>query len=70
MAPRTRLQVPQYTLTGDYLPLPAGFLFSPRVAPVVFGLGLLEAVPEEEIREGSTSETGTMASRAGQLRVG
>ncbi len=46
------LAVPQYTLTGDYLPLPAGFLFSPRVAPVVFGLGLLEAVPEEEIREG------------------
>src|SRR6185312_10431955 len=46
-----RLSVPQYTLTGGYLPLPASFLFSPRVAPAVFGLGLLEAVPEEEIRE-------------------
>jgi CxxC motif-containing protein (DUF1111 family) len=46
-----RLQVPQYTLTGGYLALPAAFLFSPRVAPAVFGLGLLEAVPEEEIRE-------------------
>lgn len=46
-----RLQVPQYTITGWYSPLPAGFLFSPRVAPAVFGLGLLEAIPEEDIRE-------------------
>jgi CxxC motif-containing protein (DUF1111 family) len=45
------LRVPQYTLTGGYQALPAAFLFSPRVAPAVFGLGLLEAVPEEEIRE-------------------
>jgi CxxC motif-containing protein (DUF1111 family) len=29
--------------------LPERVLFSPRVAPPVFGLGLLEAVPEEEI---------------------
>lgn len=43
------LRVPQYTLTGSGTPLPAGLQFSPRVAPVVFGLGLLEAVPEEEI---------------------
>jgi CxxC motif-containing protein (DUF1111 family) len=46
-----RLQVPQYTITGEYLALPAALLFSPRVAPAVFGLGLLEAVPEEEILE-------------------
>jgi CxxC motif-containing protein (DUF1111 family) len=45
-----RLQVPQYAISGWYGALPAGFLFSPRVAPAVFGLGLLEAVPEEEIR--------------------
>ena len=44
------LQVPTYTLTGGYSPLPAGVLLSPRVAPVVFGLGLLEAVPEEAVR--------------------
>ncbi|HEY8196166.1 MAG TPA: di-heme oxidoredictase family protein [Gemmatimonadales bacterium] len=43
---RYRLQVPQYTLTGLYRSLPAGLLFSPRVGPAVFGLGLLEAVPE------------------------
>jgi CxxC motif-containing protein (DUF1111 family) len=43
---RFELQVPHYTLTGLYPGLSAGFLFSPRVAPVVFGLGLLEAVPD------------------------
>ena len=43
------LQEPHYTLQGVYPGLPVGFLFSPRVAPVVFGLGLLEAVPELSI---------------------
>lgn len=41
-----QLRVPTYTLTGVYASLPPGVLFSPRVAPAVFGLGLLEAVPE------------------------
>jgi CxxC motif-containing protein (DUF1111 family) len=40
------LQEPHYTLTGVYPGLALTFLFSPRVAPVVFGLGLLEAVPD------------------------
>jgi CxxC motif-containing protein (DUF1111 family) len=44
------LQVPTYVLTGGYSPLPAGVLFSPRVAPFVFGLGLLEAIPEDAVR--------------------
>jgi len=38
------LRVPHYTLIGGYGALPSGFLFSPRSAPAVFGLGLLEAV--------------------------
>ena len=37
---RFQLRVPTYTLTGVYRPLPAGVLFSPRAAPVVFGLGI------------------------------
>ena len=45
-----QLHVPQYTLTGMYPGLPASYLFSPRVAPPVFGLGLLEAIPELLIR--------------------
>ena len=44
-----QLRVPTYNLTGVYAPLPAGVLFSPRTAPVVFGLGLLEAVPEWQV---------------------
>lgn len=40
------LRVPQYTLRGGYGSLPGGFLISPRTAPAVFGLGLLEAVPD------------------------
>jgi CxxC motif-containing protein (DUF1111 family) len=40
------LHAPQYTITGVSPGLPGNFLFSPRVAPVVFGLGLLEAVPD------------------------
>ncbi|MEA2724642.1 MAG: hypothetical protein QOH59_2413 [Gemmatimonadales bacterium] len=44
-----RLSVPQYTLTGLYRGLPAGLLFSPRVGPAVFGLGLLEAVSEQDV---------------------
>ena len=44
------LQVPHYTITGVYPGLPSNFLFSPRVAPVVFGLGLLEAVPDQLIQ--------------------
>ncbi|MEO8296024.1 MAG: di-heme oxidoredictase family protein [Gemmatimonadota bacterium] len=43
------LQVPHYTLAGLYRPLPVQYLFSPRAAPAVFGLGLLEAVPEIEV---------------------
>lgn len=44
-----QLRVPRYTFQGAYAPLPVDLLVSPRVAPVVFGDGLLEAVPEDEI---------------------
>ncbi len=46
-----QLRVPTFRLTGVYKPLPGGTLISPRVAPFVFGLGLLEAVPEQDIAE-------------------
>jgi CxxC motif-containing protein (DUF1111 family) len=44
------LRVPTYHLQNSYIPLPAGIMWSPRVAPPVFGLGLLEAIPEWAIR--------------------
>ncbi|MDE0427280.1 MAG: c-type cytochrome [Candidatus Poribacteria bacterium] len=46
---RVHLRYPNYTFTDTYQPLPENIEVSPRVAPVVFGLGLLEAIPEETI---------------------
>lgn len=47
---RYRLSVPSYRFEElAYGPLDPGVLTSPRVAPPVFGLGLLEAVPEEAV---------------------
>lgn len=42
------LQIPVYTLNGNYGPL-SGLLVSPRVAPQMCGLGLLEAINESDI---------------------
>ena len=45
-----QLRRPQYQFTDlAYGPLGEDILFSPRVAPAVFGLGLLENIPESEI---------------------
>lgn len=40
------LQKPTYSLTDTYIPFPAEAQLSPRLASPVFGLGLLEAIPE------------------------
>ena len=40
---------PTYTIIDPYIPLPSGVLISPRVAPPVHGLGLLEAIPDNAI---------------------
>ena len=48
------LQKPNYELTQlAYGGLGADIMLSPRVAPQVIGLGLLEAVPEEQLRANS-----------------
>ena len=43
------LRTPNYKIKDSYQPLPDDVELSPRVAPVVFGLGLLEAIPEATI---------------------
>lgn len=43
------LRAPVYTIVDPYIPLPVEILISPRIAPPVFGIGLLEAIPEDEI---------------------
>ncbi|HEY4288322.1 MAG TPA: di-heme oxidoredictase family protein [Puia sp.] len=40
---------PVYTLQNPYIPLPAGFMTSPRLAPRLIGMGLLENIPESTI---------------------
>lgn len=44
-----QLRAPAYTLTNLYMPIAGTYLLSPRLAPPMIGLGLLEAVPESEI---------------------
>jgi CxxC motif-containing protein (DUF1111 family) len=43
------LRQPLYSFYDSYIPMPAAYNYSPRIAPPVFGLGLLEAVSEAEI---------------------
>lgn len=43
-----KLRTPSFNVK-PYIPLPDDVMFSPRVAPAVFGRGLLEAVTEEDI---------------------
>ena len=44
------LLAPSYSIVDRaFGPLPAGLQISPRVAPAVFGVGLLEAVPERTV---------------------
>jgi CxxC motif-containing protein (DUF1111 family) len=43
------LRKPTYTLSNPYIPLPAGYMISVRLAPSVFGLGLLDLIPEETL---------------------
>lgn len=43
------LRKPTYTVTNAYQSLPSNYLISPRLAPPVFGLGLLQNIPEATI---------------------
>lgn len=44
-----KLRKPAYFIENPYTALPGNVLISPRIAPPVFGLGLLEAIPEADI---------------------
>jgi len=43
------LRQPTYTLENPYIPLPSNYLLSPRLAPPLIGIGLLENIPESTI---------------------
>ncbi len=44
-----QLRSPHYFFSDPYTAFPAGMMTSPRVAPPVFGLGLLEAIAEHDV---------------------
>lgn len=43
------LRAPTYRLSNLYLPISGTYLLSPRLAPPMIGLGLMEAIPESAI---------------------
>lgn len=43
------LRTPTYALSNLHIPISGNYLLSPRLAPPVFGLGLLEAIDENDI---------------------
>jgi CxxC motif-containing protein (DUF1111 family) len=43
------LRKPVFNLSDPYMPFPTGMMFSPRLAPPVFAMGLLEAIPENRL---------------------
>ncbi len=45
----TTLRNPEYLVQNPYTPLPAAYNLSARMAPPVFGVGLLENIPEQTI---------------------
>lgn len=50
------LSIPQYHINGIKRSFPASAMISPRTAPAVFGLGLLEAIPARDIYKISDPE--------------
>ena len=43
------LKKPDYKIVNPYIEMPGNVMLSPRLAPPVFGLGLMEAIPEAYI---------------------
>lgn len=59
------LRKPLYSLTNlAYGPLAPGAMISPRIAPQIAGVGLLEAIPESEI----LANAATQAAAAGPIK--
>jgi len=62
---RWSLRVPHYRLVGlNHGPLAPTTVIRPRLAPALFGVGLLEAVPENAIIDGTAQQAGGRYSGA------
>jgi CxxC motif-containing protein (DUF1111 family) len=63
------LRVPRYSFKGIIGALPPNLLTSPRVAPVNFGLGLLEAIPDATIRSNADPRDANRDGVSGHYNV-
>ncbi|HVR49433.1 MAG TPA: di-heme oxidoredictase family protein [Pseudorhodoferax sp.] len=64
---RYTLQRPLYGFKGlNYGPMAKDVMVSPRLAPQVIGMGLLEAIPEDEIRGNARAQAATGGPIRGQ----
>jgi CxxC motif-containing protein (DUF1111 family) len=64
---RYTLQKPIYKLTGlNYGPFAPGLMISPRIAPQIAGLGLLEAIPDAEILRNAREQAAAPGPIKGQ----
>ncbi|MGE0349006.1 di-heme oxidoredictase family protein [Hydrogenophaga sp.] len=65
---RYTLQQPLYTLTDlAYGPFAPGLMVSPRVAPQLAGIGLIEAIPEAEILRNAREQAAAPGPVKGQV---
>ncbi len=63
------LRRPLYTIQNTYLPAPANMMISPRIAPPVFGLGLLQAIPESTLMAWADEGDGNGDGISGKLNL-
>lgn len=63
------LSNPLFTLENAYMSFPENALISPRMAPPVFGLGLLEAIKEEDILAGEDINDANADGISGKANV-
>ena len=64
---RYTLQKPEYIIDRlAYGPFAPGVMISPRIAPQVIGVGLLEAIPEREVLANAAAQAATPGSIKGQ----
>ncbi|HRH67889.1 MAG TPA: di-heme oxidoredictase family protein [Flavobacteriales bacterium] len=61
------LRTPQIAFTNAYTAFPGDMLWSPRVAPPVFGLGLLEAIAGADIRSNADEQDANADGISGKV---
>ena len=65
-----QLQKPRYGFSQlNYGPMAKGLMISPRIAPQMAGVGLLEAIPEEEILRNAQQQAAAGGAVRGQVNT-